>query len=589
MPNSSPESDLIDGLKVIISKQLGIALSNKKLGTLLLSANRFNNIIRDNAVLRKNSLDKIELKLRQLLNESNLKQALMVLEAYRERRSKIYSQKVAQSYEYKFAREIQKIFFEKNHKLLSFSRLGEIFGYKALFNDAINKNFRIRKFTLEKIMEKAEQFLIEPHLSKLKQAIEDYSLSVGYHLKKVTKNKPEIVLLNILKKSYSNEFQKQFSNNGLGQKFGSRLLFNDMLRKGTEYVRLTIERMEHVCENELSGANKLKALYALERYRDLNSINSQANPEMILINKLRTLFSSNDLLSMSELSRIIIPHNRNLIHNAIKDKSVFKNTTIKLMEKAVQNKLPMKKQKEAMKYINRYKNLKRFERKIEIFNAESKLNEEICRCIFEELFSPYKFPTVSIFTFEWLMGPNGGSMHVDGYSTEINLGFEYNGIQHYEVDGFYNKTKKDLEKQQQLDKHKTELFSEHGKRVIVIPYKIKPKEKVAFILKNCKDFGISPAITNIDIEKIKKTARQRIKNRNKNNKASLQKNNQIKETRNLEVREPHFQSVPFPHRKGPPATSKPFPHIDPRENVQEIDFNEDYLWTSPQMREQKQI
>ena len=94
MPNSSPESDLIDGLKVIISKQLGIALSNKKLGTLLLSANRFNNIIRDNAVLRKNSLDKIELKLRQLLNESNLKQALMVLEAYRERRSKIYSQSI---------------------------------------------------------------------------------------------------------------------------------------------------------------------------------------------------------------------------------------------------------------------------------------------------------------------------------------------------------------------------------------------------------------------------------------------------------------------------------------------------------------
>jgi len=133
---SDPEYELVKNLKKIISEELGLPISNRKLGELLLSPNRFNRILREKAILREISIDKIELKLKQILSRKGLKDALEVLEIYRKKRNMKLSQ-VANSFEYQLAKKIQEIFLEFTGELLSFSRLGEIFGYKALFNETI--------------------------------------------------------------------------------------------------------------------------------------------------------------------------------------------------------------------------------------------------------------------------------------------------------------------------------------------------------------------------------------------------------------------------------------------------------------------
>ncbi|MHA1107025.1 MAG: hypothetical protein ACTSPN_15125 [Promethearchaeota archaeon] len=136
MSISDPEYELVKNLKKIISEELGLPISNRKLGELLLSPNRFNRILREKAILREISIDKIELKLKQILSRKGLKDALEVLEIYRKKRNMKLSQ-VANSFEYQLAKKIQEIFLEFTGELLSFSRLGEIFGYKALFNETI--------------------------------------------------------------------------------------------------------------------------------------------------------------------------------------------------------------------------------------------------------------------------------------------------------------------------------------------------------------------------------------------------------------------------------------------------------------------
>ena len=215
----------------------------------------------------------------------------------------------------------------------------------------------------------------------------------------------------------------------------------------------------------------------------------------------------------------------------------MKKDTINRLIENVKNVLVGESLNDVISLLNEYSQLRRYEKKIEIFNANSKLNEEICRCILKELFHSYKFPTVSIFTFGWLIGPNGGPMHIDGYNTELNLGFEFNGIQHYEIDGFLNKTKSDLEKKQKSDSHKEELINTYGKRVIIIPYTVKKKDRLNYIIEECRKHGIyfPKNVISMDLKQIEVRARNRIKNRKNEKKkheeapnASLEKKSIVK-------------------------------------------------------------
>ena len=106
MSTSDPEYKLIENLKKIISDQLGSPISNRKLGELLLSPNRFNRILRENTILRNISIDKIELNLKHLLNRERLKDAFEILEIYRsERNMKLFQEE--SSLEFQLAKKIQ--------------------------------------------------------------------------------------------------------------------------------------------------------------------------------------------------------------------------------------------------------------------------------------------------------------------------------------------------------------------------------------------------------------------------------------------------------------------------------------------------
>lgn len=61
-------------------------------------------------------------------------------------------------------------------------------------------------------------------------------------------------------------------------------------------------------------------------------------------------------------------------------------------------------------------------------------------------------------------------LELDGFNAELNIAFEYQGIQHYKVDGFFIKTKEQLHKRKNDDLLKQKLCFENGVKLIIIPY-----------------------------------------------------------------------------------------------------------------------
>ncbi|MFX0101913.1 MAG: hypothetical protein ACFFCS_20275 [Candidatus Hodarchaeota archaeon] len=114
-------------------------------------------------------------------------------------------------------------------------------------------------------------------------------------------------------------------------------------------------------------------------------------------------------------------------------------------------------------------------------------SEKICRYLFESLFQkrfPTKIPS-------WLINSRGNKMHLDGYNEELQIAFEYNGIQHYKIHKIFSRNDKIL-KQRQLDDHtKKKLCEEHGITLIIIPYTIKYEKMLDFIVNTCKRKKIS--------------------------------------------------------------------------------------------------
>lgn len=86
--------------------------------------------------------------------------------------------------------------------------------------------------------------------------------------------------------------------------------------------------------------------------------------------------------------------------------------------------------------------------------------ERFCREVLESLFKK-PFPKIRP---NWLIGPKGYALELDGYNAELNIAFEYNGSQHYEV--VYKG--QDLEYQKQKDDLKLKICEQKGIRLIVI-------------------------------------------------------------------------------------------------------------------------
>lgn len=76
--------------------------------------------------------------------------------------------------------------------------------------------------------------------------------------------------------------------------------------------------------------------------------------------------------------------------------------------------------------------------------------------------------------FDWLLNPTTNKhLRIDAYYPISNIAIEYNGPQHYKVDGLYTTTAEQLEYRQNLDFLKYQLIKEKGIKLIVIDYRDK--------------------------------------------------------------------------------------------------------------------
>lgn len=75
-------------------------------------------------------------------------------------------------------------------------------------------------------------------------------------------------------------------------------------------------------------------------------------------------------------------------------------------------------------------------------------------------------------TFDWLINKETGmKLRIDAYYEKHNLAVEYNGPQHYIIDGHYIKTEEQLLHRKNLDFLKQELLKAHNIKLVVIHYK----------------------------------------------------------------------------------------------------------------------
>lgn len=124
-------------------------------------------------------------------------------------------------------------------------------------------------------------------------------------------------------------------------------------------------------------------------------------------------------------------------------------------------------------------------------------SEEIARTTFEQLFNlpfPKTRPT-------WLKNSRGFRMEIDGYCEELNIGFEYQGIQHFTKDLFGTNVPKRI----QDDLLKAKLCAENGVSLFILTYKMKYEDFRSEIAKQAKEFGIPLPedffSKNVEIEK----------------------------------------------------------------------------------------
>lgn len=122
-------------------------------------------------------------------------------------------------------------------------------------------------------------------------------------------------------------------------------------------------------------------------------------------------------------------------------------------------------------------------------------SEEKCRYIFESLFlKPFKKNRKVL----------GKGYELDGYNQELNIAFEYNGIQHYQFDTFFYKSKRAFEKRIRDDQEKERLCKEKRIHLVVIPYTVNVGDErlLTYIFDQLHDLNILPKIkfTELNLE-----------------------------------------------------------------------------------------
>lgn len=98
-------------------------------------------------------------------------------------------------------------------------------------------------------------------------------------------------------------------------------------------------------------------------------------------------------------------------------------------------------------------------------NKEFYFSEEVCRKVFEQIFCKEFINTRP----EWMKTDEGQRLELDGYCDELNLAFEYQGRQHFEI-GFFGSTQEDLEHQKIRDQKKIQICKQNNVDLIVIRF-----------------------------------------------------------------------------------------------------------------------
>jgi len=137
------------------------------------------------------------------------------------------------------------------------------------------------------------------------------------------------------------------------------------------------------------------------------------------------------------------------------------------------------------------------------------LSERICRKFFEHIFKA-KFPKTK---FDWLVNNEGNQLELDGYNKEWNIGFEYQGRQHYKYIHFFHRNKETFKKRRFDDYLKKNLCELKRITVIEVPHTISYEEMQEYIISQCriKNIGIQDIDTKIDYKMFRVYSRDNLK------------------------------------------------------------------------------
>ncbi len=133
------------------------------------------------------------------------------------------------------------------------------------------------------------------------------------------------------------------------------------------------------------------------------------------------------------------------------------------------------------RFSNQFKQVEKRGQWCPTCNKGSK-SEEICRTTFEQLFGK-TFPK---YKPEWLRNSRGYRMEIDGYCKELQIGFEYQGRQHFD----YPLYGSDVQKRKEDDKLKAQLCKSNGVYLFIIDYTMSYEDFPKQIQKQARKFGI---------------------------------------------------------------------------------------------------
>lgn len=96
--------------------------------------------------------------------------------------------------------------------------------------------------------------------------------------------------------------------------------------------------------------------------------------------------------------------------------------------------------------------------------CSSNIGEQVCRHLFEQFFGQSFVKSRP----SWLINDDGNRLELDGFNETLKIAFEYQGTQHYEIDGFFIKSAEQLHKRQRDDFTKKILCNDHQIALIEI-------------------------------------------------------------------------------------------------------------------------